>query len=138
MGIAKGWGFPLLVLVSALALLQFFFFTALVSRARGRYGVVAPAVTGHEMFERYFRVQMNTLELLVMFLPALWLGSFYVAPIWPIALGVLYLLGRLLYWRGYVADPRKRGPGYGLSVLPILALLAIAIVGCIRQLILFH
>ncbi|HEX4052502.1 MAG TPA: MAPEG family protein [Steroidobacteraceae bacterium] len=138
MGLARGWGFPLLVLVSVLALLQYFIFGTLVSRARGRYGVAAPAVSGHETFERYFRVHTNTLELLVLFLPALWLASFFVAPIWPLLLGVLYLLGRLLYLRSYVADPRKRGPGFGLSMLPILLLLLIALVGCIRQLILFH
>jgi uncharacterized MAPEG superfamily protein len=138
MGLARGWGFPLLVLVSLLALLQFFLFGTLVSRARTRYGVVAPAISGHEIFERYFRVQMNTLELLVMFLPALWLASLYAAPIWPVLLGVLYLIGRLLYLRGYVADPRRRGPGFGLSMLPILVLVVIALVGCIRQLILFH
>ncbi|HUN24669.1 MAG TPA: MAPEG family protein [Steroidobacteraceae bacterium] len=136
--VSRGWGFSLLVLVSVLALLQSFLFATLVSRARSRYGVAAPAVSGHEIFERYFRVQMNTLELLVLFIPALWLGSLYVAPIWPVLLGVLYLLGRLLYLRSYVADPRKRGPGFGLSVLPILVLLLIALVGCIRQLILFH
>ena len=138
MGIARGWGLPLLVLITVLALLQFILFSSLVSRARGRYGVVAPAVSGHEVFERYFRVQMNTLELLVMFLPALWLASMYVAPIWPVLLGVIYLIGRMLYLRGYVADPRKRGPGFSLSMLPIVALLLIALVGCIRQLILFH
>lgn len=138
MGLARGWGFPLLVLLSLLALAQFFFFGTLVARARTRYGVSAPAVSGHEMFERYFRVQMNTLELLVLFLPALWLASFYVAPIWPLLLGVLYLAGRLLYLRSYVADPHKRGAGFGLSMLPILVLMLIALVGCIRQLILFH
>ena len=95
-------------------------------------------MTGNAIFERYFRVQMNTLELLVMFLPGLWLAGLYVAPVWTLLLGVLYLLGRLLYLRGYVADPARRGPGYGLSILPILILLLIALVGCIRQLILFH
>lgn len=138
MGMVRGWGFPVLVLISVLAVLQFFFFAGLVSRARSRYGVAAPAVTGHAIFERYFRVQMNTLELLVMFLPGLWLAGLYVAPVWTLLLGVLYLLGRLLYLRGYVADPARRGPGYGLSILPILILLLIALVGCIRQLILFH
>jgi len=138
MALARGWGFSLLVLISVISVLQLFFFGALVSRARGRYGVIAPAVSGHETFERYFRVQMNTLELLVMFLPALWLGSLYIAPVWPVALGVLYLLARLLSPRSYVADPRKRGAGFGLSVLPILVLLLIALVGCIRRLILFH
>jgi glutathione S-transferase len=138
MGLARGWGFPLLVLVSLLALAQFLFFGTLVARARTRFGVAAPAVSGHETFERYFRVQMNTLELLVLFLPALWLASFYVAPIWPLLLGVLYLAGRLLYLRSYVADPRKRELGFVLSMLPIVALMLIALVGCIRQLILFH
>jgi len=138
MGLARGWGFPLLVLVSVLALAQFFLFGTLVSRARSRYGIAAPAVSGHATFERYFRVHMNTLELLVLFLPALWLAAFYVAPIWPVLLGVLYLLGRLLYLRSYVADPRQRGAGFGLSVLPILVLILIALIGCIRQLILFH
>ena len=137
MGI-RGWGLPLRVLISVLAVLQFILFASLVSRARTRYGIAAPAITGHEIFERYFRVQMNTLELLVMFLPALWLASMYVAPIWTVALGVLYLIGRMLYLRGYVADPRKRGPGFGLSMLPIVILLVIALIGCIRQLILFH
>jgi len=138
MGATRGWGFPLLVLLSVLAVLQFFLFGVLVARARSRYGVQAPASSGHPVFERYFRVQMNTLELLVMFLPALWFAAFYVAPVWPLALGVVYLLGRFVYLRRYVAEPRKRGPGYGLSMLPILLLLAIALVGCIRQLILFH
>jgi uncharacterized membrane protein YecN with MAPEG domain len=128
----------LLVLITVLALLQFMFFASLVARARGRYGVPAPAMSGQEIFDRYFRVQMNTLELLVMFLPALWLASLYTAPLWTSLLGVIYLIGRMVYLAGYVADPRKRGPGYLLSVLPILVLLLLAVVGCIRQWILFH
>ncbi|HEX4024524.1 MAG TPA: MAPEG family protein [Steroidobacteraceae bacterium] len=123
------------VLISVLAILQFFFFGSLVGRARARYGVIAPAVTGNEMFERYFRVQMNTLELMVMFLPALWLASLYVRPLWTTVLGAIYLIGRLLYWRGYVAAPAKRGPGYGLSMLPILILAVIALVGSIMALV---
>jgi hypothetical protein len=125
----------LTVLISVLAILQFFFFGALVGGARRRYGVTAPAVTGNEMFERYFRVQMNTLELMVMFLPALWLASLFVRPLWTTVLGAIYLIGRLFYWRGYVAAPAKRGPGYGLSMLPILVLAAIALVGSIIALV---
>ncbi len=74
---------------------------------------------------------MNTLEMLVMFLPALWLASIYFAPLWTVPLGVLYLIGRMLYLRGYVADPKKRGAGYALSILPTLALLLLAVIGCI-------
>jgi glutathione S-transferase len=124
----------LIVLISILAVLQFFFFCTQVAGARARYGVAAPAVSGNEMFERYFRVQMNTLELLAMLLPGLWLASLYVAPIWPFLLGVIYLLGRFVYWRSYIASPGKRGPGFGLSMFPILVLLVIGLVGCILQL----
>ena len=123
-----------IVLVALLALLQQLWFGILVGRARGRYGVKAPAVTGHEIFERYYRVQMNTLELLVVFVPALYLAALYVRPLWPALLGVLYLIGRVLYARGYIADPAKRELGYALSWLPIMALLLLALVGTILHL----
>jgi len=125
----------LTVLISVLAILQLLFFGVLVGRARHRYGIAAPATTGNEMFERHFRVQMNTLELMVMFLPALWLASLYVQPLWTTVLGAIYLIGRLLYWRGYVAAPTRRGPGFGLSMLPILILMVIALVGSITALV---
>jgi glutathione S-transferase len=121
-------------LVTLLALLQFFVFGGLVGRARGRHGVQAPATTGHEIFERYYRVQMNTLETLVMFLPALWLAALYWSPAWMACIGAVYLVGRVLYLNGYVADPKKRGPGYGLSIMPTLILLVAAIVGVVRAL----
>ncbi len=124
-----------IVLVSVLAMLQYLLFGVLVSRARTRFGVQAPAVTGHEVFERYFRVQMNTLELLVVFLPALWLASLFVAPLWIALLGLLYLIGRVLYLRGYVAAPSRRELGFGLSFLPILALLLIDLVGAVAALV---
>ena len=116
-------------LVGLLALLQYMVFAMLVGRARGKYGVKAPAVTGHEVFERYFRVQQNTLELLVVFLPALWLFALYVSATWAAVLGAVYLVGRVLYLRGYVADPSKREIGFGLSFLPILALVIGALIG---------
>jgi uncharacterized MAPEG superfamily protein len=112
----------LVSLVLALALLQYIVFAMLVGRARGTYGVKAPAVTGHEIFERYFRVQQNTLELLVIFVPALWLFGQYVSATWASILGAVYLVGRVLYLRSYVADPARRGPGFGLSMLPIMAM----------------
>jgi uncharacterized membrane protein YecN with MAPEG domain len=121
-------------LITALALLQFFFFGVLVGRARGRYGVAAPATTGNEVFERYFRVQMNTLELLVMFLPALWMALSFVDSRWVALLGVIYLIGRLLYLQGYVAAPGKRGLGYGLSAMPVIILVLIDLVGAVLRL----
>jgi uncharacterized membrane protein YecN with MAPEG domain len=95
----------------------------LVGWARGKYGVKAPAVTGHETFDRYFRVHQNTLELLVAFVPAIWLFGMYVDPTWAALLGLVFIVARMLYLRGYVRDPAKREVGFTLSVLPILVLL---------------
>lgn len=123
------------VLISTLALLQLLFFSIQVARARERYGVRAPAISGNEVFERTFRVQMNTLEVIVLFVPALWFASVYLPPFWPAMLGVVYLIGRFVYWRSYVQDPSRRGPGFGLSILPILLLLLTGLVGSILQLV---
>ena len=121
-------------LVGLLALLQYLVFGMLVGRARVKYGVKAPAVTGHEVFERHFRVQQNTLELLVVFLPALWLFALYASAGWAAILGVTYLVGRVMYFRGYVADPAKREIGFGLSFLPILGLVIGALIGVLLPL----
>jgi len=109
--------------VIVLALVQYIAFGMLVAWARGKYGVKAPAVTGHETFDRYFRVHQNTLELLVAFVPAIWLFGMYVDPTWAALLGLVFIVARMLYLRGYVRDPAKREVGFTLSVLPILVLL---------------
>jgi uncharacterized MAPEG superfamily protein len=105
-----------------------------VGRARGRYGVKAPATGGHEIFDRYFRVHYNTMEMLVVFVPAVWLFGLYVSPRWGAILGAVFLVGRILYLRGYVADPSKREFGFGLSVLPVVVLLVGALLGAVRVL----
>jgi glutathione S-transferase len=120
-------------IVILIALLQYVAFGMLVGRARGQYGVKAPAVTGHEIFERYFRAHYNTLELLVAFVPAIWLFGTYVSPSWAAGLGLVYLVGRVLYLRGYVADPAKREIGFGLSVLPIIVLIVGALWGAAQR-----
>ncbi|PJK09280.1 hypothetical protein CO608_07290 [Lysobacteraceae bacterium NML08-0793] len=122
-------------LIAALAVLQFLFFGFLVGRARGKYGVKAPAVTGHEIFERSYRVQMNTLELLVVFLPALYLAARYWTSAWCVGLGAVYLIGRLIYWRAYVANPANRALGFLLSMLPTMGLLLLALLGIVQALI---
>jgi glutathione S-transferase len=116
-------------LVSGLVLLQYVGFGILVGNARGKYGVKAPAITGHEVFERHFRVQQNTLELLVVMLPAMWLFARYVSPAWAAGLGLVYFGGRLVYLRSYVADPASRSAGFGLSMLPVLAMVLGAMIG---------
>lgn len=122
-------------LVLALALLQFVVFGMLVGRARGRYGVKAPATSGHDIFDRYFRVQMNTLELLVLLIPLLMLAPKYLAPIWVALIGTVYLVGRLVYLRSYIADPARRGLVFGLSYFPILGLLLVVLIGALLSLI---
>ena len=116
-------------LVLVLALAEFFFFLNAVGSARRRFGVKAPATTGHETFERIFRVQMNTLEQLVIFVPSLLLFAAYVNPAIAAALGALFVIGRALYYRGYVRDPRQRELGFMLSAIPNVALLLGALVG---------
>ena len=120
-------------IVAVLAVLQFFLFGILVGRARARHGVRAPAVSGHEQFDRAFRVHQNTLEQLVGFLPSLLIASLY----WPNAIiagiGSVYLVGRFVYRHLYIADPGKRRPGFLLTVIPTFTLSAAAAVGAIAR-----
>lgn len=120
-------------LVAVLAVLQLVFFAVLVGRARGLYGVHAPAVSGHEMFERAYRVQMNTVELMVALLPSLFIAAKYWPQSYVASVGAIYLIGRFLYWRSYSADPASRAVGFALSMLPILALVLGALVGIVRD-----
>ena len=122
-------------IVTALALLQFIVFGFKVGGARGRYGVKAPAITGNEIFERYFRVQQNTLEQLIVFLPGLYLFSHYLRPLVAAVLGAIYLIGREIYAVTYVKEPSKRGAGYGLTFLPMVILVLGGLFGAVRQLI---
>jgi hypothetical protein len=109
--------------VTLLALLQFVVMGIMVGRARGLYGVKAPATTGHEQFERWFRVHYNTLEKLIVFLPSLWLFGYYVGQYYAACLGGIYLVGRLLYAVTYTRDPATRGLGTLLSDLPMVIML---------------
>jgi len=118
-------------LVTLAAILQFFAFGGLVARARQRYKVPPPAPTGHDMFDRYQRVHMNTLETLVVFLPALWIAGHYWRQEIPALIGVVYLVGRQFYLSGYISDPKRRALGYALSILPAFALVVLAVIGIV-------
>ncbi len=121
-------------IVTALAVLQFLVFGFKVGAARGRYGVKAPAITGNEIFERLFRIQQNTLEQLIAFLPGIYLFSRYFNPLVAAALGVVYLIGRELYAYTYVKDPAKRDVGYGMTFLPMVILVVGGLIGAVRAL----
>ncbi|HET9159724.1 MAG TPA: MAPEG family protein [Caulobacteraceae bacterium] len=119
-------------LVTVAAIIVFIVAGLRVGRARGVHGVAAPATTGHEIFERHFRVQMNTLEQLVMFLPGLWLWTAYWGELIAVILGLIWIVGRCLYMVSYVRDPKSREVGFFLTVIPTMVLLIGSIVGAIR------
>jgi glutathione S-transferase len=120
-------------IVAVLAVLQFLLFGFLVGRARSRYGIHAPATTGNELFERAFRVQMNTLEQLLAFIPALLIAGVY----WPGAIvagiGLVYIVGRFLYRQRYLTDPNKRTVGFLLTIVPTVTLLIASLVGALSR-----
>jgi glutathione S-transferase len=121
-------------IVTALAVLQFIVFGFKVGGARGRYGVKAPAIIGNEIFERHFRVQMNTLEQLIAFLPGIYMFAHYFSPKVAAALGVVYLIGRELYALTYVKDPANRSVGFGMTFLPVVILVLGGLIGALRAL----
>jgi glutathione S-transferase len=104
-------------LVSLLALLLYFFMGLRVGQARGKFQIAAPATSGHPDFDRAFRVQANTLEWLPLFLVALWLFSFYWSDMAAAAIGVVWILGRLLYLTGYSKAAEARSRGFGIQAL---------------------
>ncbi|HSP97591.1 MAG TPA: MAPEG family protein [Candidatus Dormibacteraeota bacterium] len=110
-------------LVALLALIEYLVISTMTGRARGQYGVKAPAITGHPIFERWYRVQLNTLEQLVVFVPALFLFARYVSPRWGGLLGLVFIVGRAIYARSYVADPESRSLGFALTFIPNVLLL---------------
>jgi glutathione S-transferase len=116
-------------IIAVLAVLQFFMFGILVGRARKKYAVRAPSISGNEHFERALRVQMNTLEQLAGFLPALFISAQYWPPKTVALVGVVYIVGRLIYWRSYLSDPSKRQLGFLMTVIPTFILLAVSLVG---------
>ena len=113
----------LVVIVTLLALLTYFWTGFRVGGARSKYGVAAPAVTGAPEFERTYRVQMNTLEWLPLFLPSLWLFAWYWNGKVAAAIGLVWILARIYYGVTYVSDPAKRGPGFGVQALATAVLL---------------
>lgn len=117
--------------VTLLTLLLMFATVWMVGRARERYGIKAPSISGDPAFERAWRVQMNTLENAVMFIPALWLAAQYVDPLWAGIAGLAWLAGRIWYALAYLRDPSRRGPGYLVSMIAwaVLVLMAAGGIG---------
>ena len=110
-------------LITVLALMVYLWQGQRVGSARGRLGVPAPATTGNPEFERHFRVQANTLEGLIVFLPALWLFAVYLNEMVAAGLGLVWVIGRIMYMLSYAKDPKTRSAGFGIQALATVALL---------------
>jgi glutathione S-transferase len=118
--------------VTILAVILYIYMGIRVGQARGKYSIEAPAMTGHPDFERAVRIHLNTMEFMVTFLPALWLAALYFGGWIPPLLGLIWVIGRVVYLIGYSAAANKRSLGFGIQALATIALLILAIVGVVQ------
>ena len=118
-----------IAIVTALALIQLFAFGFLVGKARGKYGVSAPAITGNANFEREFRVHQNTLEQLVAVIPAMWMFGMYVHALTAAGLGLVFVISRFIYRNAYLSDPKSRSPGFGIGAACTITLVVGSLIG---------
>jgi uncharacterized membrane protein YecN with MAPEG domain len=125
----------MIAVVTVLALLQFVWFGMQVGSIRAKLEVKAPTMSGPPEFERVFRVHYNTMEQLVVFLPALWLYAHMVNPTWGAGLGVVYLVGRFIYRAAYIKDPAGRSLGFSLTFLPAAVMLVWVLVVAVMKII---
>jgi len=119
-------------LIVLLALVQYVWFSMRVGMAREKYNINAPACAGDETFERLFRVQQNTLEQLIVFIPAVYAFGHFLSPTWAPILGAVFIIGRLLYSAEYIKDPKTRVLGMSLTLLPSVVLILGALFGLIK------
>jgi glutathione S-transferase len=119
--------------VTLLAVILYFWLGFRVGQARVKYGIKAPATTGNPDFERTFRIQMNTLEWMPIFLPAIWLASIYVSDIGAALLGVVWIAGRVLFARGYTEAAEKREPGFFVQAIAAGLLWLAALIGVLAS-----
>jgi glutathione S-transferase len=127
----KEWAVEPIAIVTVVVLVQYLLFGYHVSRARIKHGVQAPAISGHPEFERTFRIHQNTLEQLVLFIPALWMFGIYVHPLTGAAIGLVFPVGREVYRRSYAADPSSRAAGATIGGAAIMVLLLGAAIGAL-------
>ena len=119
-------------LIVLLALLQYVWFTARVGLARGKYKIDAPACDGDETWNRLFRIQQNTMEQLIVFIPAVYAFSYYMSELWMMVPGLAFIIGRFLYSAEYQKDPKTRTPGMAITLLANVVLVLGALFGLVK------
>lgn len=124
----------LVALVALVAMALYMYMAVLVGQARVRFNVPAPAVTGHPDFERIYRVQMNTLESLPVFLACLFIFSAFVNGWFAAILGTVWIAGRYIYMQGYIKAADSRSLGFSIQGVAVIVLLAGSFLGVIWHL----
>lgn len=123
-------------IVTGLVLLQLFWFSLQVGKAREAHKCPAPAMSGPPEFERAYRVHMNTLEQLVILIPSMWMFAYFTEQADVAAsLGIVFIVGRLLYRSTYMADPASRTIGFMVGFVPMMIMLVGSMIGAGMKLI---
>ena len=121
--------YPLTSLITLLTVLLMFVTSVFVGKARVKYDIKAPATSGHEIFDRAYRVQMNTLEAAALMLPSLWIYAIFNGEVGAFVMGVIWLAGRAWYAKAYLTDPARRGMGFGIAFVALAGLWFGALMG---------
>ncbi len=121
------------VIVIMVALIQYEYFATITGTSRSKHGVHPPKTTGNETWERLFRIQQNTLEQLIVFVPGVVAFAWFVSPKWVIVPGVAFIAGRQLYSWSYLKDPKGRGPGFAMTFLSNAALVIGSLIGAVMS-----
>jgi len=124
-----------MAIVTIAALLQYMFFAVQVGKMRVKHGVKAPSIAGHSDFERAFRVQQNTMEQLVIVLPAMWIFGSFFNSLYAAGLGIVFIIGRAIYRASYMKDPATRSNGFSIGVMATFVMLLGGLVGAVLKLI---
>lgn len=124
-----------MTIVTMIALMQFMYFSIEVGKMRQKHGIKAPSVSGDGEFERANRVHQNTMEQLVVLIPAMWICGHYFNPLWAAGLGAVFVVARFMYRSAYMKDPSNRSLSFTIGFLATAALMLGSVVGAVRELI---
>lgn len=123
-----------MTLVTMAALIQFVYFSIQVGKVREKTGIAAPAMSGNDEFERANRVQQNTMEQLVVFIPSMWICGQYFNPLWAAGVGAVFVIGRFMYRAGYMRDAKSRASGFVTGFFASAILILGSVVGAVMGL----